>query len=246
MKNLRTGSLLVCLFLFFGFQALSKQDSTVHINTIVERSQMVFQNYPVEKVHLHFDKPYYAVGDTIWFKGYMSTNLYEFMPSQIMYVEILTDRDSLIQTLKLPLINNTAKGQLVLDQQWFSKNNYRFRAYTKYMANFDPDYFFNRIIPVGDVLNNLLHTQIRFTDLSDGRNNRVQTHLEFTDRAGRVMGNQRVNWELVHNFEVLEKGRAETDAMGNLVLNLQARDRERFAAAKLNISVPDPRNPNEL
>ena len=23
--------------------------------------------YPQEKVHLHFDKPYYAIGDNIWF-----------------------------------------------------------------------------------------------------------------------------------------------------------------------------------
>lgn len=246
MKNLRPDFLLVCLLLLIGFQAFPRQDSTVNINTIVERSQLVFQNYPLEKVHLHFDKPYYAVGDTIWFKGYLSTNLYEFLPSQVMYVEVLTEKDSLIQTLKLPLVNNTTKGQLVLDQQWFKKSNYRFRAYTKWMANFDPDYFFNKIIPVGDVLNNLLHTQISFTDLSNERNQRVQTNLQFTDRSGNVMGSQRVNWELVHNFEVLEKGRAQTDAMGNLQLNLTAKDREKFVGARLNVSVADPRNPNEL
>lgn len=246
MKNLRPELLLLCLFLFLGFQAFPRQDSTVHINTIVERSQLVFKNYPIEKVHLHFDKPYYAVGDTVWFKGYLTTNLFEFLPSQVMYVEVLTASDSLVQILKLPLVNNTTKGQLVLDQKWFSKNNYRFRAYTNWMANFDPDYFFNKIIPVGDVLNNLLHTSISFTDLSDGRNNRVQTNLQFSDRSGKVMGNQRVNWELVSNFEVLEKGRAETDAMGNLVLNLQAKDRVKFSEAKLNVSMPDPLNSNEL
>ncbi|RZK74492.1 MAG: hypothetical protein EOO85_15180, partial [Pedobacter sp.] len=27
---------------------------------------------PVEKVYLHTDKPYYALGDTIWFKAYVT------------------------------------------------------------------------------------------------------------------------------------------------------------------------------
>ncbi len=246
MKNLRPDLLLVCLFVLVGFQAYPRQDSTVHINDIVERSQLVFQNYPIEKIHLHFDKPYYAVGDTIWFKGYLSTNLYEFQPSQVMYVEVLTSTDSLIQTLKLPLVDFMTKGQLVLDQKWFTSKNYRFRAYTKWMVNFDPDYFFNKIIPVGDVLNHQLHTQISFEDISDARNNRVRTSLQFTDRAGQVLANKRVNWEVVSNFEVLEKGRAETDAMGNVTLTLQAKDREKFSAAKLNVSLPDPRTPNGL
>src|SRR5690554_4699274 len=45
-------------------------DSLMHINTIVERTQLFFENIPIEKVHVHFDKPYYAVGDTVWFKAY--------------------------------------------------------------------------------------------------------------------------------------------------------------------------------
>src|SRR5690606_33545356 len=101
---------------------------------------------PIEKVHLHFDKPFYAVGDTVWFKGYLNTNLFNYQPSKIMYVEVLNGRDSLIQTLKMPLMDNVGKGQLVLDQQWFEQDNYRFRAYTKWMVNFDTDYFFNKVV----------------------------------------------------------------------------------------------------
>lgn len=26
---------------------------------------------PVEKVYLHTDKPYYTIGDTLWFKSYL-------------------------------------------------------------------------------------------------------------------------------------------------------------------------------
>src|SRR5690606_28090842 len=83
--------------------AEAKPDSTVHVNTIVENTQKLFENYPIDKVHLHFDKPYYSVGDTVWFKGYLTTNLYNYDVSKIMYIEVLTSGDSLVQTLKMPL-----------------------------------------------------------------------------------------------------------------------------------------------
>jgi hypothetical protein len=98
-------------------KAYAQTTPTLPINTIVERVQKYFQVYPVEKVHLHFDKPYYAVGDTLWFSTYLSRNLAEYEPSKIAYVEVLNSRDSLIQTLKIPLDKGVGNGQIVLDPQ---------------------------------------------------------------------------------------------------------------------------------
>lgn len=139
-------TILFLVFLWAGFctQSYAQQKPTIPINTVVEKVQKYFGVYPVEKIHLHFDKPYYAVGDTLWFKGYLHQNLYEYAASRIMYVEVLTSKDSLIQTLRIPLEGNVGQGQLVLDPQFVSQDNYRFRAYTKWMANFDNSYFFNR------------------------------------------------------------------------------------------------------
>ncbi len=61
---------LVTCFIFISLLSVSvyaRQDSTT-INTVVEKTQKLLEAYPIEKVHLHFDKPYYAVGDTLWFK----------------------------------------------------------------------------------------------------------------------------------------------------------------------------------
>lgn len=218
----------------------SRQDSTVHVNSIVEMTQLYFENIPIEKAHLHFDKPYYAVGDTMWFKGYLSRNLYHYDPSSVMYVEVLTARDSLIQTLKIPLKDDVGHGQLVLDQQWFTQGNYRVRAYTKWMVNFGPEYFFNKVIPLGDVLNHSLHSQIKFEEVGGGRDARIRATMQFSNRAGQVLANRRVNWQAVSNFEALASGRGETDAMGNITLDIQARDRDRLASSTLNLSVQDP------
>src|SRR5690606_40816616 len=85
----------------------AQQKPAIPINNVVEKVQQYFGGYPVEKVHLHFDKPYYAVGDTLWFKTYLHRNLYEYSPSKIVYVEMLTSKDSLIQTQKSTRLNSS-------------------------------------------------------------------------------------------------------------------------------------------
>src|SRR5690606_41292957 len=45
---------------------------SIAVTALVEKNNEFITNLPSEKVHMHFDKPYYAVGDTIWFKAYRS------------------------------------------------------------------------------------------------------------------------------------------------------------------------------
>jgi hypothetical protein len=51
---------------------------------------------PVEKVYLHMDKPYYNIGDTLWFKAYLVDGIH-LAPSKrsgLLYVEL--DDDSTV------------------------------------------------------------------------------------------------------------------------------------------------------
>lgn len=233
-------------FIFFGIafslSAHLRQDS-LSINTVVERTQKLLEGYPIEKVHLHFDKPYYAIGDTLWFKAYLVSNLYNYDWSKVAYVEILNERDSLMQTLRIPLVNHAGAGHLVLDPQWYSQNNYRVRAYTKWMVNSDPAYFFNKIIPVGDVINSKLHTTITYNDVSKGEQARTQAVIQFTDNTGKVLGNRRVNWEAAAGYETIDRGRGETDVMGNIIININGKDRELLRSGNLHLSImPDRGN----
>ena len=40
--------------------------------TLLKKLAEFTKNYPTEKVHLHLDKPYYAIGEDIWFKAYVT------------------------------------------------------------------------------------------------------------------------------------------------------------------------------
>lgn len=236
MKYTRPTVLFFLLFISGWTQGWAQQD-TMSINTVVERTQKLLENYPIEKVHLHFDKPYYAVGDTLWFKVYLTSNMYNYDLSKLVYVEVLNGKDSLMQTLRIPLKDNVGNGHLVLDQQWYTQGNYRFRAYTKWMANFDAAYFFNKIVPIGDVLNNTLHHTIRFTDLGRGKAARVQALIQFKDRAGKPLSNRKLNWSAVAGWEPIDDGKGQTDVMGNVTLTINGKDRELFRKGQLHVSL---------
>ncbi|HKG07238.1 MAG TPA: carboxypeptidase-like regulatory domain-containing protein, partial [Pedobacter sp.] len=106
-----------------------------------------------EKVYLHMDKPYYALGDTIWFKGYVTIGSRHQLSklSGALYVELIDERDSLLSSLKLPLTAGMAMGDFTLGDA-YRAGNYRIRAYTRWMRNAGVDYFFDKSFVVGDFL----------------------------------------------------------------------------------------------
>jgi hypothetical protein len=100
--------LLLAFLILFKPLSIFAQD-TLSLNTIVERSQKLIENYPAEKVYLHFDKPYYAVGDTIWFKAYVANG--QDLPSdlsKVLYVDVISENDTLVRSMKLPVVNTSA------------------------------------------------------------------------------------------------------------------------------------------
>jgi hypothetical protein len=226
-------SLIICCP---SIESFAQQDS-VSVNTLVEKTQKLLEAYPIEKVHLHFDKPYYAVGDTLWFKTYLTSNMYNYDLSKVVYVEVMNGKDSLMQTMRIPLTNNVGEGHLVLDQEWYSQGNYRFRAYTKWMVNFDPAYFFNKIIPIGDVLNNALHYNVTFNDVGKGKSARTQAVIQFKDREGKPLGNRKLNWSAQAGWEPIDDGKGQTDAVGNVVININGKDREQLRKGNLYVSL---------
>lgn len=233
----RLNRILFALIAFIASlsQVNAQVKPAIPINTAVENVQKYFSVYPVEKVHLHFDKPYYAVGDTLWFKTYLNTNLFNYASSKVAYVEVINGRDSLIQTMRIPLKNGGGFGQLVLDPQFYAQDNYRFRAYTKWMMNFDLDYYFNKVVTVGDAINKKLGAQVSFAP--DG--SRTKTTMQFRSKDGKLLAKRKLTWEANDGWDAFDKGKAETDEMGRVVLNLSNKEREKFKKGRIVVKLED-------
>lgn len=101
---------------------------------------------PPEKLFLHFDKPYYAIGDTIWFKAYLfQAATYGWSPlSGLLYVDLINDSSRQIRRMALPLNFGVSWGQIPLAGDDLPEGSYTLRAYTRWMENFGEDCFFSR------------------------------------------------------------------------------------------------------
>ena len=69
------------------------KDSLLKITAAADSS---IKNHPAEKVYLQLDKPYYAIGDTIWFKAYLvnASTMGLSAKSGILHVDIANDSNT--------------------------------------------------------------------------------------------------------------------------------------------------------
>ncbi len=234
--------LLLSILFCAASPAAFAQDST-SLNTIITKTAQFTQGHPVEKVYLHFDKPYYAVGDTIWFKAYVTAGLHEpSILSKIVYVDIFTSRDSLIETLKLPVVNSIASGDITLQPLVYRQGNYHVRAYTNYMRNYDPDYFFNKNIVVGDLIENSVLTKISFSGATKDNHAKASAGIYYQDGNGAPYANKKVSWYVEVDYETVAKGKGTTDGKGFLPINIATKGTSLAAGTLFTVITNDKKS----
>ncbi len=171
---------IVLLFACFTLNAYGQEDNSVTRNAVAGLKTLS-ADHIIEKAYLHFDKPYYAAGDTIYFKAYVVLGEHFDLSkaSLVLHVDLIDPNNAIINSIKLQLTNGVGWGDFALPFA-FPKGNYRVRAYTRYMQN-DPDYFFDQTIPIGSVMN---------SSLAANSANQVQTakaDLQFFPEGGELI-----------------------------------------------------------
>jgi len=151
------------------------------LGKLVASLQRWTDTIPQEKVYLHMDKPYYALGDTIWFKGYVTIGSRHQLSalSGALYVDLITEKDSLIRSLKLPITSGMVVGNFILGDD-FKEGSYRIRSYTQWMRNAGEDYFFDRTITVGNPAN-------AKQKAGKGQKNLTQSDVQFFPESGNLV-----------------------------------------------------------
>jgi hypothetical protein len=132
---------------------LSLQCAFAQNDSLVKRNIKALENYtlahPIEKVHLHLDKQLYFPGDTIWFKAYVVAGSQHQLSalSRILYAELIGPKDTVTRRLTLGLDTGVAAGEFALPYN-MTPGSYRIRAYTNWMRNAGPEYFYDQAIAV--------------------------------------------------------------------------------------------------
>ncbi len=228
MKYIRILCLILSCFFWANTETQAQTDS-LKLNGLLQKLNRISKEQPLEKVYIHFDKPYYAVADTMWLKAYLTTAHTQPSPlSKIVYVELFTAKDSLVRSLKLPVQNSVANGNIPLDMKDFKQGNYYVRAYTTWMLNFPEEYLFFKNIPLGEAIDKNVnsHIQINHNYESSTKSVKSTAILQFKDINKKLLAQKSVNWIITQNGDEVTRGRGVTDAKGQLQITLTRKENE--------------------
>ncbi len=210
---------LMCLLTVIGLCSFTIADP---FQALLKKLEEFTKRYPTEKVYLHFDKPYYATGDNIWFKAYVADarTAEPTSESNILYVELITELDSVCSQLRLPMQNGVSWGDFKLADT-LVEGNYRVRAYTQLMRNAGPDFFFDKTIKIGSKWTNRASTKTTFSTQRKQGVDQITSSIVFSDSIGKIIINRPVSY-IINYGDKISRGKIRTDSMGKANILLPA------------------------
>ena len=140
---------IITILILHSSIACAQTDTSflIHANNQLEKQSAAI---PVEKVYLQTDKSNYDIFDTIWYKAYTVVGQHHQLSalSGVLYAELISPKDSVVSRQILHLTSGTAWGDFVLTGAT-KQGDYQIRAYTNWMRNAGPEYFFVKKIHIG-------------------------------------------------------------------------------------------------
>jgi len=144
------------------------------VKNIEDKADAFAANHINEKVHLHLDRPWYGLGDTIWFKAYTVAGAEHRLStlSGVLYAELINEKDSVAKRLTLQLDSGISHGDFVLPYTYKS-GIYRLRAYTRLMLN-DSVKFYDQKVIIGGINLQMNHAVAANAKTNSSANNLQQ------------------------------------------------------------------------
>jgi len=221
------GNLFKCLIysilLSIGFSVEAQNKPIAGgVNRLVATMDEYQARMPVEKTYLQLDKPYYAVGDTIWFKAYLfdASFLSSSKKSGLLYVEIESeDSHVVLKRISLPIAAGLSWGDIALTEKSFPEGGYILRAYTNWMLNFGEDYVFSKHFYVSNATDQswLVKSQIKVE--KDGSIDNAKVALRFLGENQSPVALREMELQVLKGRKALYKEKLQTSIDGLLNIN---------------------------
>ncbi|QEC51617.1 hypothetical protein EDD80_102138 [Anseongella ginsenosidimutans] len=135
-----------CLIFLCLFAAV---DTAAQVDTLVDRFSGYREKNLQERLYVHTDRSFYLSGEILWFKIYAVAGPVNFPDSlsKVAYLEVLDRENNAVMQAKVALKGGSGSGSLDIPFG-LSSGNYRLRAYTRWMKNFSPEYYFEKELRV--------------------------------------------------------------------------------------------------
>lgn len=146
-SNIKFKIVLLLSLTLFSFQ--DEDPGKRNVTKIVNRFQSFVDSIHPQKIYLHLDKEIYYVNERIWFKAYLlhEPTLIPDSSSDHLYVELVNSYDQIVQIIRVNSDIENSSGSFYLGDT-IPEGIYQIRAYTNWMKNFGPEYFFSKNIKI--------------------------------------------------------------------------------------------------
>ncbi|MFT3908419.1 MAG: MG2 domain-containing protein [Ferruginibacter sp.] len=161
--------------------------SSFIINSLAQESRLV--NH--EKIYIHFDRPFYSAGETVWFKAYLFNKSLPSLLSDELYLQLEDGTGKVINKKKYPISGATVSGNIVLNDS-LPRGYYTIKAITKAIASDDAVFMYTKNLFIYNTIdpykNNPLKKalSLQFFPESGHLIDRIKTQVAFkaTDETG--------------------------------------------------------------
>ena len=116
----------------------------------LEKNTLNYNSYnPVEKVYIHTDKDVFTNKEDMWLSAYVTlgTKLHYSLASKILHINLLNPRGKVVLSKTIPINQGRGNGNITIPQN-LEDGEYQLRAYTNWMRNSDPDFFYTKTINI--------------------------------------------------------------------------------------------------
>ena len=124
-------------------------NADAQVNTIESSFNQYQKKNLHEKLFVHTDKGFYLTGEILWIKVYDvdgATNK-PLKISKTAYIDILDKTNNPVMQAKIALNNAGGNGSIYIPVN-LENGSYKLRAYTSWMKNYSPDYYFEKQISI--------------------------------------------------------------------------------------------------
>ena len=146
---------------------------------LLQKFNVYRENNLQDKLYLHTDKAFYLSGEICWFKIY-AVDAYFHHPlglSKLAYVELLDKNNKPALQAKIDLKEGDGNGSFHLPAA-IESGTYKLRAYTNWMKNAGPEYFFEKMLTV---------VNTRAVYMAPQKQQKEQYQLQFFPEGGNLV-----------------------------------------------------------
>ncbi|GAB3926559.1 hypothetical protein GCM10028827_17710 [Mucilaginibacter myungsuensis] len=206
------------------------------------------QKLPTEKVHLHTDKAFYNIGDTIWFKAYVVNNVTGkgTNMSNRLYVTMQDDSLNVIDRISVRLVNGIGWAQFPIRKIQYLEGNFTLWANTTWMQNFQS--YYSRRFYFGQAMTDawLVTSDTKIDSVNGKSRISVSLALNRTDKLLSPVTLKDVEVRIYDRDRYLFKKKMRTGVDGSLKFTEDLKDRVDGKRVRAQITSLDPIDTNKI